>query len=83
MFLSNPKINIVIRIDEKLENLSDSLIAEPYYDEENKNDFIENVAGIFKFLFSTELVFINLNMIWSGISIAFYSSILIPIMCLQ
>lgn len=50
-------------------------------DQEN-DSFKNKVLDTLKLLFSGKMNYLILNLVWNGISISYYSSILTPIMCL-
>ena len=44
--------------------------------------FQDSLMATLKFLYSGDMNYLILNLMWTGVSIAYYSSILLPIMCL-
>ena len=65
------------------EDLSESLTQVPNDLELDQSHFCSDLFGTVRLLFSKDMLFLNLNLIWNGATIAFWSSILTPIMILQ
>ena len=61
----------------------DKLVPESTYDKEEKQTFCEEITTTLKLIFTKKMMLINLLLIFSGISIAFWSGMLTPIMVLQ
>jgi hypothetical protein len=56
----------------------DHISLKSYHDK----GFKDSLMATIKFLCSGEMNYLNLNLMWTGVSIAYYSSILVPVMCL-
>ena len=50
---------------------------------EEKKSFVDNLKSTIKLLFSREMLSLDLNLIWGGMSIAYWSTVLTPLMTLQ
>ena len=61
--------------------ISESLREVPN-DSELQSSFCCDLLGTLRLLFSSDMLFLNLNLIWNGTCIAYWSSILTPIMTL-
>lgn len=48
-----------------------------------QNTFLQNIGVTFKLLISRDMLPVNLQLIWAGCSISYWSTMLTPIMTLQ